>query len=120
MSKKVADLLARMQGDFIALKGMYTKLARPEAPSNPTFDQEAYPAPLAPLPPEPSYEDYTYTKRLLTEIGTLAADASAAIDEALKIPTQMPADQEQRSSDKPFPLPEGHKAQERESGSHKK
>jgi hypothetical protein len=87
MSKEVTDILGRMQGNFVALKGMYTKLAPIPDPSNPTIQQEAYPIP-AQGTAVPLHEDYEFTQRLLKDISQQALDASAAIDKALNVPQQ--------------------------------
>jgi hypothetical protein len=83
MSKQVTDILGRMQGNVLALKGMYDKLAVPVGPTNPTFEQTPIPAPMA---PNATHEDYTYVQKLLKEIESQAQSASAEIDKILQVP----------------------------------
>jgi hypothetical protein len=85
MSKEVSDILGRMQGNVLALKGMHDKLSTPTAPSNPTFEQ------LGPTPTmasQATHEDYTYVQKLLKEIEGQAHSASAEIDKILQVPPQ--------------------------------
>jgi hypothetical protein len=85
MSKSVTDILGRMQGNVLALKGMNEKLTTPVPPTNPTIEQVG-PAPtMASLA---THEDYTYVQKLLKEIESQAHDASAEIDKILQVPPQ--------------------------------
>jgi hypothetical protein len=85
MSKQVADILGRMQGNVLALKGMNEKLSTPVPPSNQTFEQIGPPPTMASTA---THEDYTYVQKLLKEIEAQARDASAEIDKILQVPPQ--------------------------------
>jgi len=82
MTKEVIDILGRMQGNVLALKGMHEKLS-PQVPvNNPTFEQTPVPK-MAALA---THEDYTFVQKLLKEIEAQAHDASAEIDKILQVP----------------------------------
>jgi hypothetical protein len=85
MSKAVSDILGRMQGNVLALKGMNEKLSPQVAASNPTFEQLGPPPTMASLA---THEDYTFVQKLLKEIEAQAHDASAEIDKILQVPPQ--------------------------------
>jgi hypothetical protein len=85
MSKAVTDILGRMQGNVLALKGMHEKLSTPTGPTNPTFEQLPPPQPMAAAA---THEDYTFVQKLLKEIEAQAHDASAEIDRILQVPPQ--------------------------------
>jgi hypothetical protein len=82
MSKPVTDILGRMQGNVLALKGMYDKLSIQIPPSNPTFEQTPAPT-MASLA---THEDYSFVQKLLKEIEAQAHDASVEIDKILQVP----------------------------------
>ena len=108
MSKEVADILGRMQGNVLALKGVYTKLVPPVPPSSPTIDQIG-PAPK--MAPEATYEDYEYVQKLLDEIAGQAESASKEIDKILQVPPgpgEVPASGQKSTSPSP-PETKDHK-----------
>ena len=83
MSKALADILGRLEGDMLALQGMGSKMAPVADPSNPTRDQAAPPPPPT---IQAKKEDYAFTKKLLEEIKGLCESADAEIDKELKVP----------------------------------
>ena len=89
MTKALADLLGRLEGDMLALQGMGAKMAPAAPPSNPTFEQAAPPLPQT---IQAKREDYAFTKKLLEEIKGLCDSADAEIDKELKVPQQPPAE----------------------------
>ena len=109
MSRPVADILGRMQGNVLALKGMYEKLTPVVPASNPTFEQVGPPPTMASLA---THEDYTFVQKLLHEIEAQARDASAEIDKILQVPSQ-PEVNPERAAPKSG-------SSHQESGSHKK
>jgi len=83
MANAVTDILGRMQGNVLALKGMHDKLSTPVGPSNLTFEQTPPPPTMAALA---THEDYTFVQKLLKEIEAQAHDASVEIDKILQVP----------------------------------
>jgi hypothetical protein len=104
MSKEVTDILGRMQGNVLALKGMNEKLSPPVGPTNPTFDQLPKPTMAA----NATHEDYTYVQKLLKEIEGQAASASAEIDKILQVPPP-PGGETTPPPDSPAHLPASDK-----------
>jgi hypothetical protein len=128
MSKEVVDILGRMQGNVLALKGMYQKLTPMTGPSNPTFEQLG-PAPT--MAANATHEDYTFVQKLLKEIEAQAHDASAEIDKILQVPPQPGTEPPPSSGGTPtHPIAEppppgpahqpGHPAASKSESSHKK
>jgi len=82
MTKALHDLMGRLDGDLIGLRGVMSKMAAVPPPSNPTYEQVG-PSPAPSI--EAKLEDYQHAKKLLEEIEGLCKSAGTEIDKELKI-----------------------------------
>jgi len=107
MSKEVADLVGRLNGQTIALVGMLERVTPPEGVSNPTHESVSEAKAAAP-PWRASKEDYDQVKKLVVAVKALCSDLEHHIDKDVP-PPPLPQGRSEPTQH-PAPAPEGKEA----------